>query len=64
MELPRESDAFDDDSDHWGIVELDDQDDDGGRIGQDIYVWLFSRLVLMLLFLLFVVWTGVLTYGD
>jgi hypothetical protein len=56
----QESDAFDDDEDHWGLVEP--KDDPVGPT-YDRLSWFFSRLLLLLVLVLFVVWTGVLTYG-
>jgi hypothetical protein len=57
----RESDSFDDDSDHWGIV--GELDDDTEHQGYDCAWWFFSRLALILLVVLFIVWSGVLRYG-
>lgn len=57
----RQSDAFDDDTDHWGTVEKDDQDEMPRTY--DCAWWFFSRLLLLLLVVLFVVWAGVFSYG-
>lgn len=57
----RESDSFDDDEDHWGTV--DQADDDLPAPKYDCAWWFFSRLCLILLVVLFVVWSGVLRYG-
>lgn len=57
----QESDAFDDDSDHWGTV---DDDQPAADPHEDCDCWrqaLFG-LVLVLALVLFVVWAGVLTF--
>jgi hypothetical protein len=59
-----ESDAFDDDFDHWGIVE--DQADDKQRRYPMCFpcaFWFATRLLFLLMVVLFIVWTGALTYG-
>jgi hypothetical protein len=57
----RESDAFDDDTDHWGVVDVNGDQDDPPRY--DCAWWFFSRLLLILVVVLFIVWSGVLRYG-
>lgn len=58
----RESDAFDDDADHWGLVVPDTPDERQLERWWRAYPW-----VGMLLFLLgcavFMVWSGVFYYG-
>lgn len=57
----RESDSFDDDQDHWGLVEP--KHEDVPRPKYDCPLWFASRLLLILLVVLFIVWSGALRYG-
>lgn len=62
--MVRESDAFDDDTDHWGVVQ--DQDEHVQRRQLTCITcanWLATRLLFLLLVVLFIVWTGKLGYG-
>lgn len=55
-----ESDAFDDDDDHWGVVKPKDEELPRGHY--DCAWWFTSRLCLILLVVLFIVWSGALRY--
>jgi hypothetical protein len=60
--MVRQSDAFDDDADHWGLVdaeqlpELEDQD-------QVPAPWGFILMVAVLMLAVFVIWTDVFRGG-
>lgn len=56
-----ESDAFDDDQDHWGLVDLEHQDDAEQEVPAP---WAFLGLALVLVIaVLVMVWSGVFSYG-
>lgn len=61
MPAIRESDAYDDDPDHFGVVDLEHQDDAETEVPAP---WAFVGLALVLLIsVLIMVWSGVFTYG-
>jgi hypothetical protein len=60
----RQSDAFDDDTDHWGVVQDQDERDRKRQLMcLSCSWWLATRTLFLLMVVLFIVWTGKLGYG-